>query len=278
MRKNMPKNLAVCSWSLQPTNPADLASKITQTGLHHAQLALDPLAQSEWNTDELLHSFADHNIHICSAMMTTIGEDYTTLETIKQTGGIRPDQHWEQNLARAKANAQLATHLDLSLISLHAGFIPQPSTTEYTTITDRLKALNEVFQSNNITLALETGQEHAEDLLRMLDLPNMDTVAVNFDPANMILYAMGNPAQAIELLKPRIAQVHMKDATTTTTPGTWGDEVPAGQGEVDWQHFFSIINTLPGTVNVVIEREAGDNRIKDIITARTIAEQYLEAS
>jgi sugar phosphate isomerase/epimerase len=273
--KYMPKKIAVCSWSLQPTHPADLASKIGKTGLLHTQLALDPLTQSQWKTDELLRSFADNNIHICSAMMTTIDEDYTSLESIKQTGGLRPDQHWEQNLARAKASAQLATQLNLSLISLHAGFIPPPNTSEYTTITDRIKALNEVFQSNNITLALETGQEHAEDLLRMLDLPNMDTVAVNFDPANMILYAMGNPAQAIELLKPRIAQVHMKDATATTTPGTWGAEVPAGQGEVDWQHFFSVINTLPDIVNVVIEREAGDNRINDIITARTIAEQYL---
>ncbi len=271
----MPKNTAVCSWSLNPTDPSDLCAKIKQTGLHQTQLALDPISAGEWDHESLTATFQNSNIHICSAMMTTIGEDYTTLETIKLTGGLRPDQHWEHNLARAEANAQLAHQLNLPLISLHAGFIPDHSTTEYTTITDRIKAVNETFQSLGITLALETGQERAADLLHLLDLPNMDTVAVNFDPANMILYAMGNPAQAIELLKPRIAQVHMKDATTTNTPGTWGAEVPAGQGEVDWPHFFSVINTLPDTVNVVIEREAGDNRISDIITARIIAEQYL---
>ncbi len=271
----MPKNTAVCSWSLNPTDPSDLCAKIKQTGLRQTQLALDPITSRQWDHDSLAATFQNSNIQTCSAMMTTIGEDYTTLETIKHTGGLRPDQHWEANLHRAHASVHLAAALNVKLITLHAGFIPDHSTNEYATITDRIKAVNETFQSLGITLALETGQERAEDLLHMLDLPNMDTVAVNFDPANMILYAMGNPAGAIEILKPRIAQVHMKDATTTTTPGTWGAEVLAGQGEVDWPHFFSVINTLPDTVNVVIEREAGDNRINDIITARTIAEQYL---
>jgi L-ribulose-5-phosphate 3-epimerase len=274
----MRKNIAVCSWSLKPNDPSDLATKVKQTGLQHTQLALDPITSGQWDHESLAAAFNESNLQICSAMMTTIDEDYTSLETIKHTGGLRPDRHWEANLARAHANAQLAATLNIRLITLHAGFIPDHTTNEYTTITDRIKAVNEVFLSHSITLALETGQERADDLLDLLDLPNMDTVAVNFDPANMILYAMGNPAEAIELLKDRIAQVHLKDATSTTTPGTWGAEVPAGKGEVDWSHFFNLIDSLPNSIDIVIEREAGDDRISDIITARDLANNHKAAT
>ena len=38
--------LAVCSWSLQPTNPQDLITKLQATGIRRVQLALDPLRES----------------------------------------------------------------------------------------------------------------------------------------------------------------------------------------------------------------------------------------
>ena len=270
----MRKNLGVCSWSLQPSNPADLVSKIAHCGLSSTQLALDPLSSGDWKVDELVQVFDDQEISVCSGMMTTIGEDYTTLESIKVTGGLRPDEHWEENQSRSLANAEVAKNLGLTLVTLHAGFIPDHASAEYKTMTDRIKAIADIFESNGITLALETGQERAEDLLHMLDLPNMSEVGVNFDPANMILYGMGDPAEAIELLRDRIVQVHMKDAIQTKVPGTWGAEVSAGEGEVDWRHFFRVINDLPNAIDVVIEREAGDDRNNDIIKARSIAQLY----
>ena len=38
--------LAVCSWSLQPTDPEDLVQKLRATGIRRVQLALDPLRAS----------------------------------------------------------------------------------------------------------------------------------------------------------------------------------------------------------------------------------------
>ena len=40
------ERLAVCSWSLQPKSPADLAAKLESTGIRRVQLALDPLRES----------------------------------------------------------------------------------------------------------------------------------------------------------------------------------------------------------------------------------------
>jgi len=57
-------------------------------------------------------------------------------------------------------------------------------------------------------------------------------VAVNFDPANMILYDKGDPIEAVRTLGPWIKHLHVKDATRTEQPGTWGAEVPWGTGQV----------------------------------------------
>jgi hypothetical protein len=46
------------------------------------------------------------------------------LETIKATGGVRPDATWARNLHAAEANADLARRLGLKLVTFHAGFLP----------------------------------------------------------------------------------------------------------------------------------------------------------
>tara|TARA_R110002073_G_scaffold206775_1_gene366641 strand:+ start:171325 stop:172131 length:807 start_codon:yes stop_codon:yes gene_type:complete len=264
----------VCSWSLNPANPTELIKAIQSCGINSTQLALDPLTSDEWNLDLLTEAFESANITICSGMMTTIGEDYSSMDSIQLTGGIRPDEHWEENQSRAKATAELARRLGLNLVTFHAGFIPQPDSYEYRTLTDRIKVIANIFESQGVTLALETGQEHAESLLELLNLPNMSTIQINFDPANMILYGMGDPARALELLVDRVVQVHMKDAVPTSIPGTWGIEVPAGDGHVDWAHLFSTLQEQKKAIPVVIEREAGNQRITDIIQGRTLAAKH----
>ena len=72
---------------------------------------------------------------------------------------------------------------------------------------------------------------------------------------------------AVRTLAPRIAQVHIKDALPTKAPGTWGSEVRAGTGAVDWPAFFDALAAVPATIRLAIEREAGDDRVADIRAA-----------
>ncbi len=107
------------------------------------------------------------------------------------------------------------------------------------------------------------------DFLRKLARPN---VAVNFDPANMLLYDKGNPIDALRTLGPWIRQVHIKDARRTKVPGTWGEEVAAGTGEVDWPVFFATLHQVGFKGDLCIEREAGSQRVADIGAARAMVE------
>ena len=104
-------------------------------------------------------------------------------------------------------------------------------------------------------------------MLEELEQPN---VVVNFDPANMLLYGKGDPIEAVRVLAPWIRQVHVKDANQSADPGTWGEEVAVGTGQVDWPAFFSTLAEVGFTGDIVIEREAGDQRVADIRTAREV--------
>jgi len=268
------ERLAVCSWSLQPTDPEDLVQKLRATGIRRVQLALDPLRESPkiWGDTEKL--FHDNDITIVSGMVACLGEDYSTLESIRLTGGIAPDATWERNLKNFRACAVIAKKLGLKLVTFHAGFLPPDESHQtFGKMLRRLDETADIFMVQNILLGLETGQETAPELAGLLHQLNHPNIGVNFDPANMLMYDKGDPVKALHVLAPWIRQVHIKDARRTKISGTWGAEVPVGTGEVDWRAFFSTFKHVIFNVNLAIEREYGDNRIADIRAARGVVEK-----
>jgi sugar phosphate isomerase/epimerase len=268
--------LAVCTWSLEPAGPRDLLDKLAATGLARVQLALDPLHESPdaWAGAGAL--FAQNHITPVSGMVRCLGEDYTTLESIRLTGGIAPDATWTQNLENFRRCAALAAGLRLPLVTLHAGFLPRKdSGPGYDQMLGRLQTVAGLFAREAIALGLETGQETAAELAGFLKTLNHPNIGVNFDPANMILYDKGDPVDAVRVLAPWLRQIHLKDATRAKTPGTWGEEVPVGRGEVDWPGFFTALHGLGYRGDFVIEREAGTQRVADIRAARIFLEKHL---
>ena len=268
--------LAVCSWSLQPANPRDLMLKLSATGVRRVQLALDPLRESPLVRDETETLVRENKIEIVSGMFGCQGEDYSTLETIRATGGIAPDATWKNNLDNIRASADLAHKLGLPLVTFHAGFLPhEKSDPMFATMLARIRTVADIFAVRQIALGLETGQETAPALAAFLMELNHPNVGVNFDPANMILYDKGDPVEALRGLSPWLRQVHIKDALRTRIPGLWGTEVAAGAGEVDWPAFFATLQKLNFTGDLVIEREAGRQRVADIIMARDLVLRQL---
>ena len=268
MTNNIEARLAVCSWSLQPETPEALIAQLREIGLSRVQLALDPLRDNPEIWDKTPELFAAAGIEIASGMFGTIGEDYSTLETIKETGGVLPDKHWESNWLGINKIAEIANELNLKLVTFHAGFLPHEELDpNFKKLMRRIEQIAELFSKKNIDLGFETGQETADTLKLFLEKLNRPSVGVNFDPANMILYSKGDPIEALNTLSPFLKQCHIKDATTTKEPGTWGEEVIVGTGEVDWPAFFTSLQELGFEGDCCIEREAGDQRIIDIKTA-----------
>ena len=268
------ERLAVCSWSLQAANPGELAEKILATGVRQVQLALDPLRDAPEIWGQTAAVFQSNGIAIISGMFGCVGEDYSTLETIRQTGGIAPDATWAQNLKNIQATAALAETLGLKLVTFHAGFLPHnPNNPDFHKLAERLGLVADIFVERKIELGLETGQESAGELAAILRAVNHPNLGVNFDPANVLLYGRDDVPGALRLLAPWIRQVHLKDARRTKMPGTWGEEVVVGTGEVDWRDFFAALKAADYAGHFVIEREAGTSRVADIRAAKAMVEQ-----
>ena len=272
--KSLLDRVAVCSWSLQPESPEQLVSLLDALGLKRVQLALDPLREAPAAWRLTAQQFATLGVTVVSGMFGTIGEDYTTLDTIRRTGGLVPDGHWEQNWRNIQIVRDIARRFRLNLITFHAGFLPhEESHPDFRKLLDRIARVADLFAAEKMDLGFETGQETAETLAAFLSKLNRPNVGVNFDPANMILYDKGDPMAALRVLGPWLKQCHIKDATRTKTSGTWGNEVVAGTGEVDWPAFFRTLGELGFTGDLCIEREAGSQRVADITAARQLIEK-----
>ncbi len=260
--------LGVCGWSLRPRSPADLAEMVRAAGLSAVQLALDPIRTGQWDEPATRAALARAGVRVRSGMMAMRGEDYSTLESIRRTGGVRPDAIWPDNLAAAEANAALARDLGLPLVTLHAGFLPHdPADPEHAVMIDRLRRIARVFNAQGVRIGFETGQETADTLAAVLpDLAGC-SVGLNFDPANMILYGMGDPVRALARLAPHVVQLHIKDARPAARPGDWGAEVVVGTGGVDWAALGRAYREAGLACDLMIEREGGDRRVEDVAIA-----------
>lgn len=268
--------LAVCGWSLQPSSPAELAARLAAVGLKRVQLDLDPFRENAAVWDAAPEVFAREGILPVSGMFRTAGEDYSTLETIRITGGVVPDATWDENWMRAQVTARNAKRLGLKFVMFHAGFLPHnPADPSFGKLTGRVRQIAKLFADHGLTLGCETGQESAPALIAFLDRLGEPNVAVNFDPANMLLYGNGDPVAALQALGRRVAGVHLKDANVTAVPGTWGEERAVGTGQVNWPAFFTALAEADFAGWLCLEREAGDQRVADLLAGRRFVENLL---
>ena len=223
---------------------------------------IDSIAKQRKDVEECL---ASGRWKISSTLHNSRYDDYSTLESIRKTGGLVPDEHWEENRRIIADVVKLSAEWKSPYMMLHAGYINPADKVGHAKLTDRLKYVRDLCEDAGIGLTLETGQETADDLAEMLT--NLPGVYVNFDPANMILYGKGDPVKAVKTLAPWIRHIHIKDANYTKVLGTWGEEVEWTKGQVDADAFIAALKDIGFDGCLAVEREAGDDRPGDIARA-----------
>ena len=255
--------IGICSWSLT-TDLLDVIKTVNSMGLDHVHLDLSPAFEKGAAATDYLKIAGSTDWTISATMIRFPQEDYTSLETIKATGGIMPDEHWPSNRERALRALDMTAELGAPYLTTHAGFLDHENETLSETFYDRISELADAALDRDLFILMETGQESAADLHQCLEDLNHPALGVNFDPANMILYNKGNPIEAVEILAPWIKHVHIKDAIQTETPGTWGTEVPWGDGQAGHPHLITALESILYHGTLAIEREAGNTGKADI--------------
>ncbi len=272
-----PLQIGVCSWSLKIPDLATTLDTIRDT------LGVDLVQVGFWDDafrdrDRVIRIIRDSRLEVSATCLGFEGEDYTTIQTIAETGGFKPDSFWPARIEKTRHFAEFTRELGVDLLAAHIGFVPhEVSDPQHAVMVDRLKQVCDILGERDVTLVMETGQEKAESLVEFIDKVDRPNIGVNFDPANMILYGVGDPVDAIPVLRDRIIHVHMKDANWSKTPTeSWGEEVVLGTGEADIPRVVSKLRAGGYKGPLVVEREAGDQRIADIQDGIDLLRDMLE--
>jgi L-ribulose-5-phosphate 3-epimerase len=99
---------------------------------------------------------------------------------------------------------------------------------------------------------------------------------VNLDTANLILCGKGNPVDAMDVFGHLVRGVHAKDGLFPTGPRNFGEEVPIGQGRVDFPALFMRFKDVNYTGAITIEREIeGPRQRTDILQSKVFLQDLI---
>ena len=186
-------------------------------------------------------------------------------------------------IERSKLILEMAKELETDIVTTHIGVTPvDPAHPRYKIMQDACGQLAEYADSLKAHFAIETGPETSLVLKNFLDSLHSTGVAVNLDPANLVMVTGDDPAQAVYNLKDYIVHTHAKDGVRLIerdpeiiygiVNGDSGAErafleVPLGEGSVPWQKYLQALTDIGYTGFLTIEREVGDDPAADILKA-----------
>ena len=197
--------------------------------------------------------------------------------------------HKEKNPAlieQSKRILDLAKELETDVVTTHIGVIPNDPTHErYGIMQEACFELANYADSLDAHFAIETGPETSAVLKRFLDGLHSRGVAVNLDPANLVMVTGDDPVVAVHNLKDYIVHTHAKDGVmlqrtnpeyiykVTPKPEdlhgiSFFREVPLGEGSVDFAAYLNALDEIGYRGFLTIEREVGDDPAKDILIAK----------
>jgi sugar phosphate isomerase/epimerase len=127
--------------------------------------------------------------------------------------------------------------------------------------------------------AIETGPEIATTLKGFLDSLGSKGVAVNFDPANLVMVTGDDPVKAVYTLRDYIVHTHAKDGRKlkdndpevvygviedAIQEGQTFIELPLGEGDVDFPRYIAALEEVGYRGYLTVEREVGEDPEADI--------------
>lgn len=218
-----------------------------------------------------------YQIEATSLIVTGPGPEVYDFVKGPATIGLVPRQFRPARLARMKQGSDFAKRAGISGVQGHCGFIPEnPSDPLFGEVVLALKEVAAHCKQNDQTFRCETGQETPVTLLRAIRAAGLDNIGVNFDAANLILYGKGNPVDALDILGPYVMGVHAKDGRYPTDPSQLGEEVPIGEGKVDFPRLIQRLKEVKYRGPITIEREIeGPQQDEDIRASKAYLEKLI---
>ena len=210
-------------------------------------------------------------------------------------GFFRPEKNPEL-IEKSKRILDLAKELETDIVTTHIGVVPEDEASDrYKIMQAACFELSRYADSIGSHFAIETGPETSAVLKKFLDSLGSTGVAVNLDPANLVMVTGDDPVGAVYNLKDYIVHTHAKDGVmlertnpefiyrVTPRPEDFSSinyfkEVPLGQGSVDFPAYLKALDDIGYKGFLTIEREVGDDPAADILTAKNHLTDIIKAN
>ena len=159
----------------------------------------------------------------------------------------------------------------------HTGPVPAEGRTLFV---QTLVQLAEMCADFGAELLMESGQETAEAMEKLLAEIDRPNVGVNFDPANLVYYGNTAPAEFWAKLHDRVRGLHCKDAVRPLPGAEHGEETPLGAGEVGFAALLETMLAAGFREELIVERELppGPELERDLAGAMTLLKRITEAN
>jgi sugar phosphate isomerase/epimerase len=242
--------------------PVDLNAAldlVQSLGLHMIQISrLPERFYTKQGGADLLRMMRMRDIHATSVAVIYDGENYKDQRSVVETVGLRPAALMEERLEYTRKCVDFAAQLGVKFVTFHAGALPaDPASADYQRMLEAMIHLTSYSRHRGVALALETGPESAEELLRFVGQIDTGRVGIQFDIASLVLYGRDNPPAALRALLGRITSVHIKDGLPPAAAGQLGVETRLGEGKAGVRECLRLLrdSNFPGPL--VIESDLG---------------------
>jgi sugar phosphate isomerase/epimerase len=262
----------LCSTAIE--DPFESATKLHELGVNNTQIGpMSPSFYTDENADRLKAHLSDLGIAPTTLFVGFPGESYASMAAVKATVGLVVPDKLDERVAIMQQAIDFTARLGAPRVALHVGFVPiDPGDPLYVSLVGVIQKIADACAEQGLGLSLETGQETAEELREFIHAVDRPNLGINFDPANLILYGKDRPIEALESVRDWVVSCHCKDGVWPTTEGELGSEMPLGEGQVDIPAFVAKLKGIGYQGPLTIEREAGDDRIGDILRAKALLE------
>jgi sugar phosphate isomerase/epimerase len=177
--------------------------------------------------------------------------------------GLDVAENQEARIDLVRKVMTLSFELGPRITIVEPGLVPEdPNDPAGSRMTEVLLALGQHGDRVGAVLALETGPQSGETLARYLATFDTGGLGVNLDPANLLMNGF-DPYENATALRGRVVHVHAKDARVSGVNRV-AKEVPLGHGDIDWLRFLGTLEEIDYHGWLTIERESGDDRIRDV--------------
>ena len=239
-----------------------------------------------------LNPFETTAEYILEVRSVAQGENQAITALCGELGEVNPGGHGLEVASNnpplidyLKRVLDLGAQLGCNIITTHIGIIPEEKNNDtFDALYGACSELSEYAAKMDAWVAIETGPEPVARLSEFADKIPGGRIAVNYDPANLVMVTNDDEVKGVYTAGKRIVHTHAKDGIIKKYMGpehiygifaeggiealsTLVDffaETPLGLGSVRWQEYLGALRDIGYNGYLTIEREVGKDAAADI--------------